>query len=110
MRSLLFVPADSPRKLAKAMTSEADALIIDLEDSIAHDSKDRARQSAAAFLNETVPAAGRPYLIVRVNALATGLIDADLDVIAAARPDAVMLPKAEGGASIANLDAKLAVR
>ena len=110
MRSLLFVPADSPKKLDKAMTSGADALIVDLEDSIALDRKAQARRSAAAFLNETVAAADRPYLIVRINGLATGLIDADLDVIAAARPDAVMLPKAEGGASIANLDAKLAVR
>jgi citrate lyase subunit beta / citryl-CoA lyase len=110
MRSLLFVPADSPRKLEKAMASGADALIVDLEDSIAHDGKERARKSAAAFLSETVPASSRPYLIVRVNGLATGLIDADLDAIALARPDAVMLPKAEGGASIVNLDAKLAVR
>ncbi len=110
MRSLLFVPADSPKKLAKAMTSEADALIVDLEDSIALDRKAHARQSAAAFLKETVGTAGRPYLIVRINGLKTGLIDTDLDVIAAAQPDAVMLPKAEGGASIANLDAKLAVR
>jgi len=110
MRSLLFVPADSPKKLEKAMTIGADALIVDLEDSIALDRKAHARKSAAAFLNETVTAADRPYLIVRINGLATGLIDADLDIIAAARPDAVMLPKAEGGASIANLDAKLAVR
>jgi citrate lyase subunit beta / citryl-CoA lyase len=110
MRSFLFVPADSPKKLDKAMTSGADALILDLEDSIAHDGKERARRNAAAFLNETGAAADRPYLIVRVNGLETGLIDADLDVIAAAQPDAVMLPKAEGGASIAHLDAKLAVR
>jgi citrate lyase subunit beta / citryl-CoA lyase len=110
MRSFLFVPADSPRKLEKAMTSGADALIVDLEDSIAHDGKERARKSAASFLSETVPATARPYLIVRINGLATGLIDADLDAIAAARPDAVMLPKAEGGASIVHLDAKLAVR
>jgi len=110
MRSFLFVPADSPKKLDKAMTSGADALIVDLEDSIAFDRKARARQSAAAFLNATVAAADRPYLVVRINGLETGLIDADLDVIAAARPDAVMLPKAEGGGSIAHLDAKLAVR
>ena len=51
MRSLLFVPADSPKKLDKAMTSGADALIVDLEDSIALDRKAQARRSAAAFLN-----------------------------------------------------------
>src|SRR6202166_1616380 len=52
----------------------------------------------------------RPYIIVRVNGLQTGLIDADLDAIAPAKPDAIMLPKAEGGASVIHADAKLAVR
>ena len=52
----------------------------------------------------------RPRLIVRVNAIETGLIDDDLDAIMAAAPDAIMLPKAEGGASVIHLDAKLAVR
>ena len=110
MRSLLFVPADSPRKLEKAMTCGADALVVDLEDSIAVDGKTRARQSAAAFLDETVPTSERPVLVVRVNSLRSGLTDADLDVVVAARPDAIMLPKAEGGASVAHLDAKIAVR
>ena len=59
MRSLLFVPADSAKKLDKAMTSGADALIVDLEDSIAHDGKAKARDSAAAFLKEAVAAASR---------------------------------------------------
>jgi citrate lyase subunit beta/citryl-CoA lyase len=114
MRSLLFVPADSPRKLENGMTSGADALIIDLEDSIALDGKAAARQSAAAFLKEamkeTTANAGRPYMLVRVNGLQTGLTDADLDAIAPAKPDAIMLPKAEGGASVVHADAKLAVR
>jgi citrate lyase subunit beta / citryl-CoA lyase len=110
MRSLLFVPADSTKKLDKAMTSGADALIVDLEDSIALDGKARARDSAAAFLREAMASAARPYLMVRVNGLQTGLTDADLDAIAAAKPDAIMLPKAEGGASVIHADAKLAVR
>jgi citrate lyase subunit beta / citryl-CoA lyase len=110
MRSLLFVPADSPKKLDKGMTSGADALIIDLEDSVALDQKARARDSAAAYLKEVCGAASRPYLVVRVNSLSTGLTDADLDAIAPVRPDAIMLPKAEGGASVAHVDAKLAVR
>jgi citrate lyase subunit beta/citryl-CoA lyase len=110
MRSLLFVPADSPKKLDKAMTSGADALIVDLEDSVALDAKTRARESAAAFLKEAGTQGHRPYLLVRVNSLQTGLTDADLDAVVAAKPDAVMLPKAEGGGSIAHLDAKLAVR
>jgi citrate lyase subunit beta/citryl-CoA lyase len=110
MRSLLFVPADSTKKLDKAMTSGADALIVDLEDSIALDGKARARDSAAAFLREAMASAARPYLMVRVNGLQTGLTDTDLDAIAAAKPDAIMLPKAEGGASVIHADAKLAVR
>jgi citrate lyase subunit beta / citryl-CoA lyase len=110
MRSFLFVPADSARKLDKAMTSGADALIVDLEDSIALDGKANARQSAAAFLKDAMAAAKRPYLLVRVNGLQTGLTDADLDAIAPAKPDAIMLPKAEGGAALVHADAKLAVR
>src|SRR6204780_4572435 len=110
MRSLLFVPADSAKKLDKGMTSGADALIIDLEDSVAFDGKARARQSAAAFLKDALAARPRPYLLVRVNGLTTGLTDSDLDAIAPERPDAIMLPKAEGGASVVHADAKLAVR
>jgi citrate lyase subunit beta / citryl-CoA lyase len=110
MRSLLFVPADSPKKLDKAMTCGADALIIDLEDSIALEGKAAARQAAAAFLKEAMASASRPYMMVRVNGLQTGLTDADLDAIAPAKPDAIMLPKAEGGASVVHADAKLAVR
>jgi citrate lyase subunit beta / citryl-CoA lyase len=110
MRSLLFTPADSAKKLEKAMTSGADAVIVDLEDSIALDGKARARESAAAFLKETIPNVSRPIIVVRVNGLQTGLIDADLDAIAPGKPDAIMLPKAEGGASVVHADAKLAVR
>jgi citrate lyase subunit beta/citryl-CoA lyase len=85
-------------------------VIVDLEDSIALDGKAQARQSAAAFLKEATAAASRPYLLVRINGLQTGLTDADLDAIAAAKPDAIMLPKAEGGAAVVHADAKLAVR
>jgi len=110
MRSLLFVPADSAKKLDKAMTSGADAVIVDLEDSIALDGKTRARQSAAAFLKEAIATTPRPYLVVRVNGLRTGLIEADLDAVAPAQPDAIMLPKAQGGADVVHADAKLTVR
>jgi citrate lyase subunit beta/citryl-CoA lyase len=110
MRSLLFVPADGGKKLAKAMASGADAVIVDLEDSIAPERKAAARASAADFLKDAVKAANRPRLLVRVNGLQTGLTDADLDAIVPARPDAVMLPKAEGGPAIVHTDAKLAAR
>lgn len=110
MRSFLFVPADSEKKLAKAITSGADALIVDLEDLVALDGKARARNSAADFVKQAVANSPRPTLIVRVNAIATGLTDADLDATVPAMPDAIMLPKAEGGASVVHADAKLAVR
>jgi len=110
MRSFLFVPADSAKKLDKAMTSGADALILDLEDSIALEGKTRALESAAAFLKDVIAAAPRPYILVRVNGLQTGLTDADLDAVVPARPDAIMLPKAEGGGCVIRADAKLAVR
>ena len=109
MRSLLFVPGDSGRKLEKATASGADALIVDLEDAIAPARKEEARATTLAFLQEFGPSPGRPLLFVRVNAIATGLIDADLDGVVGGRPDGIILPKAEGGASIVHLDAKLAV-
>jgi citrate lyase subunit beta / citryl-CoA lyase len=108
MRSLLFVPADAPKKLDKAPDSGADALILDLEDSVAPERKEAARRGAAEFLGR----ANRPraQLVVRVNGLDTGLTDADLDAVVPARPDAIMLPKAEGGASVVHADAKLTAR
>jgi citrate lyase subunit beta / citryl-CoA lyase len=110
MRSLLFAPADSARKLGKAMTSGADALIVDLEDSIPPEGKSAARKSAADFLKEAMAATPRPRLLVRINGLATGLADDDLDAVVPAKPDAIMLPKAEGGADVIHADAKLAAR
>jgi citrate lyase subunit beta/citryl-CoA lyase len=110
MRSLLFVPGDSPRKLARGLESGADALILDLEDSVAADRKAEARATALAFLKDTGTTDKRPRLLVRVNGLDTGLTDADLDAVVAGRPDAILLPKAEGGPSVIHLDAKLAAR
>jgi citrate lyase subunit beta/citryl-CoA lyase len=110
MRSLLFVPADGGRKLDKAMASGADAVIVDLEDSIAPEGKVAARKSAADFLKSACKATSRPRLLVRVNAIATGLIDDDLAAVVSTRPDAIMLPKAEGGAGVIHADAKLAAR
>ena len=110
MRSLLFVPGDDTRKLAKAMHSGADALILDLEDSVAPDAKARARQIASAFLKEARATPRRPRLFVRINALDSTLADTDLDALMPAAPDGVMLPKARMGADVQHLGAKLAVR
>ncbi|MDF2116663.1 CoA ester lyase [Roseiarcaceae bacterium H3SJ34-1] len=109
MRSLLFVPADSPRKLEKALLSNADALILDLEDSVAASAKQAGRDGAATFLAAHAAAQG-PKLIVRVNALDTGMTDADLDAVMPHRPHAIMLPKATGGEDVQHLSVKLGVR
>jgi citrate lyase subunit beta/citryl-CoA lyase len=110
MRSLLFVPGDSPRKLDKAVESGADVLLLDLEDSVALDAKPAARTATAEFLRRTRDIPGRPRLYVRVNALGSGLVDADLDAVMAAGPDGILLPKAVGGRDVTHLDAKIAVR
>jgi citrate lyase subunit beta/citryl-CoA lyase len=110
MRSLLFVPADGGKKLDKAMASGADAVIVDLEDSIAPEGKASARRSAADFLKSVTASVNRPRLLVRVNGLDTGLIEDDLDAVVVARPDAIMLPKTEGGPSVILADAKLSVQ
>ncbi|MDP2800567.1 MAG: CoA ester lyase [Phreatobacter sp.] len=110
MRSLLFVPADSEKKLARGLESGADTLILDLEDSVAASNKPLARETARAFLAAQGPTKQRPRLMVRVNALDSGLTDADLDAVVAARPDAIMLPKSESGRDVAHLDAKLTAR
>ena len=110
MRSLLFVPADGGKKLDKAMASGADAVIIDLEDSVTTDRKPEARKSALAFLKEAGTAKQRPRLFVRVNGLETGMIDADLDAIVPGAPDGILFPKAEGGPTVTHVDAKLNAR
>ncbi len=110
MRSLLFVPADGGAKLDKAMASGADAVIVDLEDSITPERKEHARAAALEFLKGASAKAQRPRLLVRINGLDTGMTDADLDAVIAGKPDAVVFPKAEGGATVVHLDAKLTAR
>jgi citrate lyase subunit beta/citryl-CoA lyase len=108
MRSLLFVPADSERKLKKGLDSGADVLLIDLEDSVALDRKAVARETAAAFIADKREAA-RPALYVRINDLTTGLTDDDLGIVMAARPDGILLPKASSATDVEHLAAKLRV-
>jgi citrate lyase subunit beta/citryl-CoA lyase len=107
MRSLLFVPADAGSKLDKAMASGADAVIIDLEDSISPERKAHARAACFDYLKSAQPKTPRPRLLVRINGLDTGMTDADLAAIVPGKPDAILFPKAEGGASLVHLDAKL---
>ncbi len=101
-RSWLFVPGDSDRKLAKGAGSAADALIIDLEDSVAPANLPAARSRAAAFL---AAQAGRaaPELWVRVNALESGLALPDLAAVVPAGPAGIVLPKAGSAADVVTL-------
>ncbi|GLV26610.1 HpcH/HpaI aldolase/citrate lyase family protein [Sphingobium sp. Cam5-1] len=108
LRSLLFVPGDRPERMRKALGSGADALILDLEDSVAIGAKAGAREEVAAFLKEAADSG--VMLFVRVNSLDGGLTDADLDAVIEGRPAGIMLPKAEGAASIRDLDERLRQR
>jgi citrate lyase subunit beta/citryl-CoA lyase len=110
MRSLLFIPGDSPKKLDKGLGSGADALLLDLEDSISPQRKADARKTTLAFLKQAIPVKERPRIYVRINGFATGLTDADLDMIVSGRPDGIMFPKAEGGAAVTQCDAKITAR
>src|SRR5271170_7915363 len=91
MRSFLFVPADSERKLARGPLSGADALILDLEDSVVPANRGLARSRARAFLDATSSADFRRW--VRINALASGAALDDLAAVAVGRPDGILLPK-----------------
>ena len=94
MRSMLFVPGDSPRKFEKASEGRADALIIDLEDSVVSEKKPEARTLTLAMLKRRP---GPHQLYVRVNALDTGMTLADLAAVLPGRPDGIVLPKSQGG-------------
>lgn len=95
MRSFLFVPADSEKKLSKAASCGADALILDLEDSVALSAKDAARSAAAAYL-KTADRSG-PKLVLRINALDTPFWEKDLEAVIPAKPDMIVVPKTLSG-------------
>lgn len=107
MRSLLFVPANSERKLQKALGCASDIIILDLEDSVAPADKASARGMAAEFIRDQ--RGGSSLLYVRVNDLSTGLTDDDLAAVAPLSPAGIMLPKSSSGADVQQLSAKLRV-
>jgi citrate lyase subunit beta/citryl-CoA lyase len=101
LRTPLFAPADSERKVAKALASNADAVILDLEDSVASTAKDGARATAAALL---ASAPDRPGIIVRVNPRDTAWYLSDLAAVVPGRPAAILLPKCTGPADLRAID------
>jgi citrate lyase subunit beta/citryl-CoA lyase len=104
-RAFLFVPADSDRKLAKGAESGADALILDLEDSVGAERKPIAREMAATWLAARRP--DGPEGWVRVNALDSGLTMSDLAAVVRARPDGIVLPKCSAPDQLRVVDAAL---
>ena len=99
LRSMLFVPGDSERKLAKSESSGADALILDLEDSVAAGRRPVARGLVRAYLD--APRGRRVW--VRINPLETDEALLDLAAVVGGRPDGIMLPKTGSGADVARL-------
>ena len=96
MRSMLFVPGDSPSKIEKALNSTADGIIIDLEDSVGFGSKEKARAVTARILGQLPAQAdkhSRTQVYVRVNPLDTGLTAGDLAAVIPYGPHGVMQPK-----------------
>ncbi len=104
MRSWLFAPGDSEKKMGKAIASDADIALLDLEDSVVPARKAEAREMVAAAITG---AANKARVWVRVNPLSGGLTQADLDAVIGAGPGGIFLPKAEGGRDVETLDAML---
>jgi citrate lyase subunit beta/citryl-CoA lyase len=100
LRSLLFIPGDSDKKLSKADTAGADAIVLDLEDSVAQDHKPDARAKVAAFLADRPAGQRRSELWVRINALDDSAALSDLAAVVTGAPDGVMLPKCAGAAGV----------
>jgi citrate lyase subunit beta/citryl-CoA lyase len=101
LRSLLFVPGDSEKKLAKGATVGADALILDLEDAVAAPRKPLAREMVREYLNAH-PEQRASQLWVRVNPLDEGGLD-DLAAVVRAAPDGIVIPKTHGPADVSRL-------
>jgi citrate lyase subunit beta/citryl-CoA lyase len=106
LRSLLFVPGDRPERMEKALGLGADALILDLEDAVAHEAKAEARRHVASFLDAHPEA----NLWVRVNPLDGAEIEKDLAAVLPAHPNGIVLPKSESGASVNELARRLTER
>lgn len=104
-RSVLYVPADNQKALAKVPTLDCDAVILDLEDAVAPEAKDDARETMRRFLRERRPE--NCDIVIRINALASEWGTEDLLAARAVRPDAILLPKVDGPRDVLDADAAL---
>ena len=107
-RSVLYIPGSNSRALEKAKTLSVDAIIFDLEDAVAQDAKTTARHTLAEAL--IGGGYGKRARIVRINGFDTEWGADDLDMMAEAAPDAILLPKVGSAADIEGLAAKLDLR
>lgn len=107
MRSLLFTPGDSDRKLEKGLTSGADVILIDLEDAVSAGEKVRAREKVAWFLRQDATRAAPMPTYVRINDLKTEWAQGDLEAIVPAKPHGIMLPKARSHDDVEELSNRL---
>jgi citrate lyase subunit beta / citryl-CoA lyase len=105
VRSLLFVPGDSERKQARALGSDADALILDLEDSVAPEQREAARRR----VHDLLASKRSKPLWVRINGSDSGAVADDLAAVLPARPDGIVLPKVSGVQEIADVAAQLSL-
>jgi len=105
-RSVLYMPGSNPRALEKARALPADALILDLEDAVAPDAKESARENILAALAEG--GYGKREIIVRVNGLDTPWGEADIAALSGSGADALLLPKVDGSAQVAELERRMA--
>ena len=105
LRSLLFVPGDSERKFARARDCGADALILDLEDSVAPPRKSAARALVASLIDDKPDRAWSCF--VRVNALDTGFTLDDLAAVVKPGLDAILVPKTNGAADLESIAERL---
>ena len=101
-RSVLYVPGGNERAIAKARTLACDAVIFDLEDSVAPDAKVEARENLRKLLGE--PLGGGRETIIRINALSTPWGAEDLRAAQDLAPDAILIPKVEDPEDIAQID------
>ena len=105
IRSILFVPGDSPRKLAKAAGTEADALIVDWEDAVGDANKGFARE----FTRAAMPGlrSREAVILIRINASAPALVDLDCRAVSELRPDGIVIPGCESASQVRDLTARV---
>lgn len=106
-RSCLYMPGANAKALEKAKTLAADVLILDLEDSVAPESKELAREQVTAAVK--AGGYGKREIVIRVNGLSTPWGKDDIAAACAAKPNGILVPKVESGAQVRELDAELTV-